>query len=250
MRLSSYELKMIQKAFFETFQNGKIYLFGSRVDDNKKGGDIDLYIIPKYKNRAKEDESKFLIKLYEYLGEQKIDIILAKDKNRLIEQEAIKNGVDLMDNKIRLQRYLNECNKHKIRIEKSYNKTKNIFPLSSTKYENLNDEEIEAIDQYLFRFAKLQDTLGERVFKLIISEYVDNIYDLTFIDILNYLEKIGILKDVNIWKKLRKIRNDISHQYDDEPDEMAEALNNIFAYKDELLDILENIEKWSKEKIK
>ena len=36
-----------------------------------------------------------MIKLDEYIGEQKIDVILAKDKSRLIEQEALKYGVKL-----------------------------------------------------------------------------------------------------------------------------------------------------------
>ncbi|MCF6173297.1 MAG: nucleotidyltransferase domain-containing protein [Campylobacteraceae bacterium] len=96
MRLTNFEQQMIKKAFIETFESGKILLFGSRVDDSKRGGDIDLYLIP---NKKFDDERKrkikFLIKLDEYIGEQKIDVIMAKDKNRLIEQEALKYGVKL-----------------------------------------------------------------------------------------------------------------------------------------------------------
>lgn len=44
MRLTKYEITSIKKAFKETFVSGNIYLFGSRVDDSQKGGDIDLYI--------------------------------------------------------------------------------------------------------------------------------------------------------------------------------------------------------------
>jgi predicted nucleotidyltransferase len=95
MRLTNYEVQMIKKAFKETFKNGKIYLFGSRVDDTKKGGDIDLYIIPEYKEKARKDKAKFLFKLYEYIGEQKIDIVISKDKDRLIEKQALKYGVEL-----------------------------------------------------------------------------------------------------------------------------------------------------------
>ena len=96
MRLTNHEVESIKKAFKETFEDGKIYLFGSRVDDTKRGGDIDLYLIPsiKYKNE-REKKIEFLIKLDEYIGEQKIDVVIAKDKNRLIEQEALKYGVEL-----------------------------------------------------------------------------------------------------------------------------------------------------------
>ena len=96
MRLTEFEVKMIKKAFQETFQDGKIYLFGSRVDDTKKGGDIDLYIVPNQKSdNDREKKIQFLIKLKEYIGEQKIDIIIAKDKDRLIEQEALRDGIEL-----------------------------------------------------------------------------------------------------------------------------------------------------------
>ena len=44
MRLSRHMFDQIKKSFSEIFHDGSIYLFGSRVDDNLKGGDIDLYI--------------------------------------------------------------------------------------------------------------------------------------------------------------------------------------------------------------
>lgn len=96
MRLTDFERELIKKAFYETFQDGKIYLFGSRVDDTKRGGDIDLYLCPsqKYENE-RERKRKFQILLDEYLGEQKIDVVMAKETNRLIEKEAIRTGVEL-----------------------------------------------------------------------------------------------------------------------------------------------------------
>ncbi len=248
MRLSYSEQEAILKSFYEVFGEGKIYLFGSRVDDETKGGDIDLYVIPKNRDELARKKIDFLLSLKNKIGEQKIDVLIAQDQSRMVEQEAIHKGVALNLTRVKINKYLNECNKHKMRIEKSYAKVKEIFPLSAPRYKNLSDDEVEAIDQYLFRFSKLQDTLGQRVFKLIVSEYEENIETLTFIDILNRLEKIGILEDANIWKKLRDVRNDIAHQYDDEPQQMAEALNNIFAYRNELLNIFDNIEKFYKDK--
>ena len=46
MRLESWEIEEIKKAAKLVFgENVRIILFGSRVYDNKKGGDIDLYVI-------------------------------------------------------------------------------------------------------------------------------------------------------------------------------------------------------------
>ncbi len=44
MRLSTIEILSIIKHFNRLFTTGNIYLFGSRVDDAQKGGDIDLFI--------------------------------------------------------------------------------------------------------------------------------------------------------------------------------------------------------------
>ena len=44
MRLNKEYIKAIKEVIQSRFSDAKIYLFGSRVDDTKKGGDIDLYI--------------------------------------------------------------------------------------------------------------------------------------------------------------------------------------------------------------
>ena len=44
MRLKENEIIQIKQSFESVFQTGKIYLFGSRIDDTKKGGDIDLFL--------------------------------------------------------------------------------------------------------------------------------------------------------------------------------------------------------------
>lgn len=95
MRLSEYEINAIKKTFKEIFKKGDIYLFGSRLDDNARGGDIDLYIKDCDKDKVKEKKLDFLVKLKQEIGDQKIDIIIARDINNPIEQEAIKKGVKL-----------------------------------------------------------------------------------------------------------------------------------------------------------
>ncbi len=99
MRITTKEHKAIVNIAHQFFdETAEIYLFGSRVDDNKKGGDIDLYIIPSYQINAEQlynKKIKFLVALQLSIGEQQIDVVIAKDKNRLIEQEAIRTGIAL-----------------------------------------------------------------------------------------------------------------------------------------------------------
>jgi predicted nucleotidyltransferase len=99
MRITDKDKQAIINMTHQHFDDSaEVYLFGSRVDDSKKGGDIDLYIIPKHKNSTKQlfdKKIKLLVALNLALGEQKIDVIIAKDKNRLIEKEAIRTGIKL-----------------------------------------------------------------------------------------------------------------------------------------------------------
>ena len=90
MRLEEWEINEIKKSLREVFgENAKVYLFGSRIDDRKKGGDIDLFV--EADNIDYEKEKEFWILLQERLGEQKIDIIYNRDKF-LIEKVA-KKGI-------------------------------------------------------------------------------------------------------------------------------------------------------------
>ena len=59
-------------------KNAKVYLFGSRVDDSKKGGDIDLIISSD--KITKDDIYKIKSIMFNKLDEQKIDILIT-DKN-------------------------------------------------------------------------------------------------------------------------------------------------------------------------
>ena len=95
MRLSKYEINAIKETFQDIFKTGNIYLFGSRLDNNAKGGDIDLYIKDCEKENILEKKLNFLVELKKKIGEQKIDVIISKDITRPIEQEALKKGIRL-----------------------------------------------------------------------------------------------------------------------------------------------------------
>ncbi len=56
MRLSQTQISAILKAKKSFFPDSKIYLFGSRTDDSRNGGDIDLYIL--FENRIADGVKK------------------------------------------------------------------------------------------------------------------------------------------------------------------------------------------------
>lgn len=78
-RLSPSEIKAIQEAFLECFPAGsELFLFGSRADSTKKGGDIDLYVETPLQNAEDVVKAKtlFLTKLVFKIGDQKVDVVI------------------------------------------------------------------------------------------------------------------------------------------------------------------------------
>lgn len=91
MRLSQHEIRSIKEVVYSLDNNAKIYLFGSRVYDDKRGGDIDLLIISD--KLTNKDARKLRIALYDKIGEQKIDIIIANDLRKPFTRIAVEEGV-------------------------------------------------------------------------------------------------------------------------------------------------------------
>lgn len=96
MRLTPEQAQIIKAASQKIYgEKSNVYLFGSRTDDNLKGGDIDLYLEPEHQDHGLEQRLQLNSLLQMQLGEQQIDIIIAKDPTKLIELEALKTGIKL-----------------------------------------------------------------------------------------------------------------------------------------------------------
>lgn len=79
IRLSSFEINAIKEAFRKNFSSmDHLWLFGSRLDPNARGGDIDLYIETTLQSSQEVLNRRiiFLCDLYEKIGLQKIDVVL------------------------------------------------------------------------------------------------------------------------------------------------------------------------------
>jgi predicted nucleotidyltransferase len=114
MRLTPAQIDTIRQAATTAFGQGtSVWLFGSRVDDTKKGGDIDLLVCPNTRtseagtnstnlnDEAKPQPSfmqkiKMLNLLEQQLGERKIDIVVEHPQDlRPIVEVAHTTGIRL-----------------------------------------------------------------------------------------------------------------------------------------------------------
>lgn len=81
MRLSAHQVAEIRSAVVRHFGPGaEVRLFGSRADDRKRGGDIDLYIETDMADpdQVFRREMAVLVDLNLALGEQKIDLVVRR----------------------------------------------------------------------------------------------------------------------------------------------------------------------------
>ena len=74
MRLSTQEIDLLKSQLKALSDSAQIYLFGSRVDDTIRGGDIDLLVISD--KLTMRDIRRLRIAFCTQFGEQKVDILL------------------------------------------------------------------------------------------------------------------------------------------------------------------------------
>ena len=95
MRVSSYLRDEIIKASKVAFGECELILFGSRVDDSKRGGDFDIAVV---KEMNKESFKKAKVQFFKYLIlkdlDLPIDLVLYNRANEFFKQE-IDKGVKL-----------------------------------------------------------------------------------------------------------------------------------------------------------
>jgi hypothetical protein len=81
MRLNHSEIAGIKKAIVEFIphENFQLFLFGSRIDESKKGGDIDLLLIvdESFKDDLLRQKHMLLAEIKDAIGDQKVDLIIA-----------------------------------------------------------------------------------------------------------------------------------------------------------------------------
>ena len=76
--MSNNQVSVLKNKLYTLSTSAKLYLFGSRVDDEKRGGDIDLLIVDPL--LTKRDLRMLRIDFFKHFGEQKLDVVLDDGK--------------------------------------------------------------------------------------------------------------------------------------------------------------------------
>ena len=86
-------------------------------------------------------------------------------------------------------------------------------------------EKIKTVDTFIYRFIKLQDVMGDKLFKVFLNalgEYRDN---MSLLDVLDKLEKFEIIDNAKDWMEYRKLRNKLTHEYPNSENDIIDGIS-------------------------
>ncbi|MEW6655049.1 MAG: hypothetical protein AB1394_16495, partial [Bacteroidota bacterium] len=136
---------------------------------------------------------------------------------------------------------LKECYRHLKRMNFAANKIQHYFPISEEIILSFSEDDISFIDQFVYRFTKLQDSIGNKLFKNLLLFLDEDVLNISAIDIFHRLEQLNIISDYEKWKELRILRNEIAHDYVEDDAETAAKLNALLQKKTKLEKYLSDI---------
>ncbi len=122
---------------------------------------------------------------------------------------------------------LNVLDKQFSKIELIVSEIKSFLPLKTEDMEDIN--RIKTIDSFIYRFGKIQDIMGEKLFPAFLEQLQEYNKSMSLIDILHKLEKLNVL-NTDDWIKIRQIRNTMTHEYPDNTDEIIATITSALEY--------------------
>ena len=144
------------------------------------------------------------------------------------------------ENEDRLKEAVQLCTIHVERMSFAYKKIKYHFPLTEEHFIQIVPEEMSYFDQLIFRFSKLQDCMGGKLFPALLENLGEETKGIPFIDLLTKLEELNLLKNSRDWLLLPETRNIVTHEYPFITREVIDGLNLLSQHYELILSI------WSK----
>jgi len=146
-----------------------------------------------------------------------------------------------MTTKDRLIFYLKESEIHIQRLQDVLIELKKLYPIDYDKLEDFDISQKDKLDVLAFRFSKLQDILGAKIFRKYLEYLNYPVQDKNFLELLKELNKENIV-DIDKWAEFRAVRNSIAHDYPYNDDEKIEAINYLIQNVEYLIKVKEKIE--------
>lgn len=88
----------------------------------------------------------------------------------------------------------------------------------------LGKEDRRLLDQFAYRYTRLQDDMGAKLIPAALRALGEEIAAMPMLDRLGRMEQLGWLPDAEEWADLRRIRNEFAHDYPATLEEQFERL--------------------------
>ena len=214
MRLTSQQIETIRHAAESRTEHAGSAL-SLRVDDNKRGGDIDLLVRPSEADQPLVRKIRFLALLERQLGERKIDVVIESPNDpvpsfRLPMQPE--SNYEPTREMLALQQVVATCRTHHQALAEALEDPRQ-RALNAAELERLSKEDRRLLDQFAYRYTRLQDDMGARLMPAALRAMGEEITSMPMLDRLNRLEQLGWLPSADEWTTLRRIRNEFTHDY-------------------------------------
>lgn len=145
---------------------------------------------------------------------------------------------------------LTECRHHAEIVAEALNDIAHYLPFTKDNVQTFGKEQTQILDQIAYRFMKLQDSMGQKLLPLVLELAQEPIAEnVTFAEKLNTLERIGALPSAEQWRKLRIARNALAHEYPDDPELQASAINRFLEGTKQLCELYTVVEKYMHERL-
>lgn len=133
---------------------------------------------------------------------------------------------------------VNECDLHLLALQEAMGRCPR--PLTVDHFATRDPALIAALDQFAYRFVKLQDVISVQLFRRFALDVLrEPVESLPVIDILNLLERYRYVPSVLRWQEIREIRNQITHEYRLAPGELIVTLEIAFGMVAEISETLD-----------
>lgn len=137
---------------------------------------------------------------------------------------------------------VNECDLHLLALREAMARCPRL--LTEDHFATRNPDLVAALDQFAYRFTKLQDVISVQLFRRFALDVLhEPVESLPIIDILNLLERYGYLPSAARWQEIREIRNQITHEYRLDPGELIVTLEIAFGMVTEMAEIVALLKK-------
>lgn len=86
-------------------------------------------------------------------------------------------------------------------------------------------DKVKVIDSFIFRFIKIQDLMGNKLFREVLSTLGEYESSMSMLDVLDRMEKLELLDSAEQWMDYRNLRNLLTHEYPDNRAELVEGIH-------------------------